>query len=184
MGGAYLIGGGCSDDRFSDFTAGLVALGREWYERASACPDSLAGHPAVRTAAASGAHSSNHAPHEVEGPGPPRRGPGHLLVHLAPLEPDERARLRTPGRRRPPRAAARQPRRARGRLVMVPVSPRELIALLPAPARTPIPRTRSAGQTGAADTSIAQLTATAAGTTSRQRPSHDRNLTSHELQLP
>ncbi|WP_371549225.1 DUF4240 domain-containing protein [Streptomyces sp. NBC_00554] len=51
---AYLIGGGCSDDRFSDFTAGLVALGREWYERAAACPDSLAEHPAVRTAAAAG----------------------------------------------------------------------------------------------------------------------------------
>ncbi|MER6473872.1 DUF4240 domain-containing protein [Streptomyces collinus] len=38
---AYLIGGGCSDDRFSDFTAGLVALGRDWYERAAACPDAL-----------------------------------------------------------------------------------------------------------------------------------------------
>ena len=36
---AYLIGGGCSDDRFSDFTAGLGALGREWYEQAAACPD-------------------------------------------------------------------------------------------------------------------------------------------------
>lgn len=51
---AYLIGGGCSDDRFSDFTAGLVALGREWYERAAACPDALAEHPAVRAAAGSG----------------------------------------------------------------------------------------------------------------------------------
>jgi hypothetical protein len=51
---AYLIGGGCSDDRFSDFTAGLVALGRDWYERAAACPDALAEHPAVRTAAAVG----------------------------------------------------------------------------------------------------------------------------------
>lgn len=51
---AHLIGGGCSDDRFSDFTAGLVALGREWYERAAACPDSLAAHPAVREAAATG----------------------------------------------------------------------------------------------------------------------------------
>ncbi|KAA0940769.1 DUF4240 domain-containing protein [Streptomyces apricus] len=51
---AYLIGGGCSDDRFSDFTAGLVALGREWYERAAACPDALAEHPAVRVAAATG----------------------------------------------------------------------------------------------------------------------------------
>jgi hypothetical protein len=51
---AFLIGGGCSDDRFSDFTAGLVALGREWYERAAACPDTLAEHPAVHTAAAAG----------------------------------------------------------------------------------------------------------------------------------
>ncbi|MFD9042504.1 DUF4240 domain-containing protein [Streptomyces bottropensis] len=51
---AYLIGGGCSDDRFSDFTAGLVALGRAWYERAAACPDALAEHAAVRSAAAAG----------------------------------------------------------------------------------------------------------------------------------
>ncbi|KOV71645.1 MULTISPECIES: DUF4240 domain-containing protein [unclassified Streptomyces] len=51
---AYLIGGGCSDDRFSDFTAGLVALGREWYERAATCPDALAEHPTVRAAAAAG----------------------------------------------------------------------------------------------------------------------------------
>lgn len=51
---AYLIGRGCSDDRFSDFTAGLVALGREWYEQAAACPDALAEHPAVRIAAGSG----------------------------------------------------------------------------------------------------------------------------------
>jgi hypothetical protein len=51
---AYLIGGGCSDDRFDDFTAGLVALGREWYARADVCPDALAEHPAVRMAAAAG----------------------------------------------------------------------------------------------------------------------------------
>ncbi|MFE4923181.1 DUF4240 domain-containing protein [Streptomyces sp. NPDC056661] len=51
---SYLIGGGCSDDRFSDFTAGLVALGREWYERATVCPDALAEHPVVRAAAAAG----------------------------------------------------------------------------------------------------------------------------------
>ncbi|MGV9708751.1 DUF4240 domain-containing protein [Streptomyces sp. NPDC003483] len=51
---AYLIGGGCSDDRFSDFTAGLVALGREWYDRTAACADALADHPAVRVAAATG----------------------------------------------------------------------------------------------------------------------------------
>ncbi|MFF7601887.1 DUF4240 domain-containing protein [Streptomyces mirabilis] len=44
---AYLIGGGCSDDSFMDFRAGVIALGREWYERAAAAPDSLAGYPAV-----------------------------------------------------------------------------------------------------------------------------------------
>lgn len=49
---AYLIGGGCSDDSFMDFRAGLIAQGREWYERAAAAPDSLADHPDVITAAA------------------------------------------------------------------------------------------------------------------------------------
>jgi hypothetical protein len=44
---AYLIGGGCSDDSFMDFRAGLIGLGREWYERAAETPDSLAGHPLV-----------------------------------------------------------------------------------------------------------------------------------------
>ncbi|MFI8791329.1 DUF4240 domain-containing protein [Streptomyces sp. NPDC055105] len=48
---AYLIGGGCSDDSFMDFRAGLIALGRDWYERAAACPDRLAEHPAVIAAA-------------------------------------------------------------------------------------------------------------------------------------
>ncbi|MFD6421613.1 DUF4240 domain-containing protein [Streptomyces sp. NPDC060198] len=48
---AYLIGGGCSDDSFTDFRAGLIALGRHWYEKAAACPDSLAEHPAVIAAA-------------------------------------------------------------------------------------------------------------------------------------
>ncbi|MDF6044542.1 DUF4240 domain-containing protein [Streptomyces sp. JH14] len=48
---AYLIGGGCSDDSFMDFRAGLIALGRDWYEKTAACPDSLAEHPAVITAA-------------------------------------------------------------------------------------------------------------------------------------
>lgn len=51
---AYLIGGGCSDDSFMDFRAGLIALGREWYERAAAAPDSLADHPVVIEAAARG----------------------------------------------------------------------------------------------------------------------------------
>lgn len=44
---AYLIGGGCSDDSFTDFRAGLIAQGREWYERAAAVPDSLADHAEV-----------------------------------------------------------------------------------------------------------------------------------------
>ncbi|MFF4789340.1 DUF4240 domain-containing protein [Streptomyces sp. NPDC001276] len=48
---AYLIGGGCSDDSFIDFRAGVIALGREWYERTAAEPDSLAEHPAVVKAA-------------------------------------------------------------------------------------------------------------------------------------
>ncbi|MGW3243241.1 DUF4240 domain-containing protein [Streptomyces sp. NPDC001070] len=48
---AYLMGGGCSDDSFIDFRAGVIALGREWYERVAAGPDSLAGHPAVVEAA-------------------------------------------------------------------------------------------------------------------------------------
>lgn len=51
---AYLIGGGCSDDSFMDFRAGLVALGREWYEKAAAGPDDLAEHPVVAGEAAVG----------------------------------------------------------------------------------------------------------------------------------
>ena len=51
---AYLIGGGCSDDSFIDFRAGLIALGRAWYERAAADPDSLAEHPVVIEYAAGG----------------------------------------------------------------------------------------------------------------------------------
>ncbi|MBC6457719.1 DUF4240 domain-containing protein [Actinomadura sp. HBU206391] len=49
---AYLIGGGCSDDGFMDFQAGLVALGRDWFEKAARSPDDLADHPAVIEAAA------------------------------------------------------------------------------------------------------------------------------------
>ncbi|WP_406482280.1 DUF4240 domain-containing protein [Streptomyces sp. NBC_01615] len=51
---ASLIGGGCSDDRFMDFKAGLIALGRTWYERAVRCPDDLAEHPDVQHAIATG----------------------------------------------------------------------------------------------------------------------------------
>ncbi|MFD8596609.1 DUF4240 domain-containing protein [Kitasatospora sp. NPDC059646] len=45
---AFLIEGWWSDDGFMDFRDGLVSLGRQWYERALADPDALAGHPAVR----------------------------------------------------------------------------------------------------------------------------------------
>lgn len=41
-----------TSDTFDDFRAGLVALGRDVYERALADPDSLAGHPVVREIAA------------------------------------------------------------------------------------------------------------------------------------
>jgi hypothetical protein len=51
---AYLIGGGCSDDSFMDFRAGVIALGRDWYERVLTSPDALADHPVVRRAAAQG----------------------------------------------------------------------------------------------------------------------------------
>ena len=47
-GAAYLIGGGCSDDAFLDFRAGVISFGRHWYERVLAHPDSLAGHPLVQ----------------------------------------------------------------------------------------------------------------------------------------
>jgi hypothetical protein len=50
-GAAYLIGGGCSDDSFIDFRAGLIAQGHDWYDRAMVAPDDLADHPAVASAA-------------------------------------------------------------------------------------------------------------------------------------
>jgi hypothetical protein len=50
----YLIGGGCSDDAFMDFRAGLIAQGREWYDRAATAPDVLARHSDVVAAAAEG----------------------------------------------------------------------------------------------------------------------------------
>src|SRR3984957_11384455 len=47
---AYLIGGGCSDDGFIDFRAGLIAQGRGWYQKAGASPDSLADQPSGASA--------------------------------------------------------------------------------------------------------------------------------------
>jgi Protein of unknown function (DUF4240) len=41
---AYLIGGGCSDDSFIDFRAGLIAQGRGWYRKAA---DSLTTWPNI-----------------------------------------------------------------------------------------------------------------------------------------
>jgi Protein of unknown function (DUF4240) len=48
---AYLIGGGCSDDSFIDFRAGLIAQGRGWYQKAADSPDNLAEHPSVAATA-------------------------------------------------------------------------------------------------------------------------------------
>jgi len=39
---AYIIGGGCSDDSFSDFRSTLISMGRQTYESALADPQSLA----------------------------------------------------------------------------------------------------------------------------------------------
>jgi hypothetical protein len=39
---AYIIGHGCSDDKFSDFRSTLISMGRETFERALADPQSLA----------------------------------------------------------------------------------------------------------------------------------------------
>ncbi|GIJ43664.1 hypothetical protein Val02_05500 [Virgisporangium aliadipatigenens] len=49
---AHLIMRFVGDDGFSDFFAGLVGLGRHWYERVLENPDNLAEHPAVRRVAA------------------------------------------------------------------------------------------------------------------------------------
>ncbi|WP_408997121.1 DUF4240 domain-containing protein [Streptomyces europaeiscabiei] len=46
-----LIRGGCSDDSFMDFRAGVIALGCQRYQRVAAEPDSLAAHPDVVQAA-------------------------------------------------------------------------------------------------------------------------------------
>ena len=65
---AYLIAGGCGDDSFVDFKAGLVTLGYDWHQRVVANPDSLADHPAVVQAATGGdrhvlfAESVNYVP--------------------------------------------------------------------------------------------------------------------------
>src|SRR5215475_13181372 len=51
---AYVINGGASDDGFDYFRGWLIAEGRDVYDRALADPDSLATHPAIIEAAASG----------------------------------------------------------------------------------------------------------------------------------
>jgi hypothetical protein len=41
-GAAYILGGGCSDDAFTDFRSWLISMGRSVFESAMADPDSLA----------------------------------------------------------------------------------------------------------------------------------------------
>lgn len=53
-GAAYLVNGGCSDDGFEHFRGWLVTRGRAAFAGAVADPDSLAGLPAIRRAAATG----------------------------------------------------------------------------------------------------------------------------------
>ncbi|WP_203904025.1 DUF4240 domain-containing protein [Virgisporangium aliadipatigenens] len=48
----YLMTLGVGDDGFTDFCAGIVGLGRHWFDLVTADPDNLADHPAVRLMAA------------------------------------------------------------------------------------------------------------------------------------
>ncbi|GAB3275596.1 DUF4240 domain-containing protein [Actinocorallia lasiicapitis] len=48
---AYLIGGGCSDDSFMDFRAGIIAQGRECYQIAFTNPDGLANLAPIQASA-------------------------------------------------------------------------------------------------------------------------------------
>ncbi|MFD9948478.1 DUF4240 domain-containing protein [Nonomuraea sp. NPDC059023] len=56
---AYLIGGGCSDDSFMDFRAGIIAQGRECYQVALANPDDLADLTLVQATALAGDDGEN-----------------------------------------------------------------------------------------------------------------------------
>ncbi|WP_344498345.1 DUF4240 domain-containing protein [Dactylosporangium maewongense] len=51
---AYLIEGGCGDDGFMDFRAGLMLQGRSAFDAAVAAPDSLADLPVVQRMATTG----------------------------------------------------------------------------------------------------------------------------------
>ncbi|MEV0392590.1 DUF4240 domain-containing protein [Polymorphospora rubra] len=81
---AYLINGGCSDEGFDHFRGWLVAQGRRTLADAVADPDSLAGVPAVRRAASTGAElgcveilrAAGVAYHRVAGADLPRSGAG------------------------------------------------------------------------------------------------------------
>ena len=79
---AYIIGGGCSDDAFSDFRATLISMGRQTFERALADPQALAdmdydaetahyeGYQYVATTVATelggGQRPARYAPHPAE----------------------------------------------------------------------------------------------------------------------
>ncbi|MFB6396019.1 DUF4240 domain-containing protein [Polymorphospora lycopeni] len=81
---AYLINGGCSDEGFDHFRGWLVAQGRRTLAEAVADPDSLAGVPAVRRAASTGAElgcvemlrAAGAAYHRLTGADLPRPGAG------------------------------------------------------------------------------------------------------------
>lgn len=99
-GAAYLIGGGCDDGGFEDFRFGLVAAGREAYEKAVKDADSLAGHPVVAEAAEWDDDSAIFA--ELVGDevaditGVPQREPVSLQGKEFDVDDDEAMRFRLP----------------------------------------------------------------------------------------
>ncbi|MGI8335773.1 DUF4240 domain-containing protein [Actinomadura scrupuli] len=107
---AELIEGGCGDDGFMDFRAGLILQGRTTFEWAVADPDSLAGLPVVIRMAGDeggwiGCEAMNYAPRNayarklgetgsfdaaLSGPRPPRQPSGEHWTS------EERTRERLP----------------------------------------------------------------------------------------
>lgn len=91
---AYMLHGGCSDDSFWDFRAGLVALGREHYEAVLRDPDELATIPDVANRTLfEGFQYEPESVLEARGLAcePPHHGPGGVPPTRAWLEEAERA---------------------------------------------------------------------------------------------
>lgn len=91
---AYVLHGGCSDDSFWDFRAGLVSLGREDYEAVLRDPDLLATIPDVANRTLfEGFQYEPQAVLEARGlvSEPPSHGPGGVAPTRAWLEEAERA---------------------------------------------------------------------------------------------